>query len=749
MKKVLSIILFVLASFPLLGQSDGISYQAVIIDPSIQQLPGRDVSGNIFPGRNIAMRFTIYNAQNNEEYQEIHVVTTDKFGMVNLMIGRGTPTSLGTGDFTLISWDGTAKNLQVEINFDGDTNDFEDMSRQELTFVPYAFHRNITATGDMRVDGTSDLNGRLLVQGTTNLNNTLNVNNENATNLSGTLEVDGETTLGNNLMVGGSTNLNDSLSINNQGPSFFSGDVTVAAEGTATFNGPTVFNSPANFNEINVEGPSSLNGQVTVRANMDSVGGQSEYNAYPLLVEGSKQGIAIRVNEGRSKDNNYISFWDNDQMWGRIEGITLTELEADSEYNTELAVRTTDIVINSTEAALALLEWAQGGIDLTAALSSSTACAGLGACVTAPIPSFIASKTVNLVLKVGNIATYAANITLAVAERQSFVNFSRDNIGVTYQSGAGDYAEWLPKLNSIEKFTEGEIVGVKNGFVTKNTWGVDKIMVVSTNPIVLGNMPQKSEEADNVKVAFMGQVPVKVIGKVSPGDYILPSDFGGGLGRAVNPDNMTPNDYKKIAGVAWNVSGREGSNVSIVNVAVGINANDLSGIVNKQQEELRALKAEYNVLKGKVDKTNNLLAELVPGYAQAAGIESNQSPFATEEDHSNHTNITYSNEEDIVYFGISEDQIEEAISLAREQYVSMLASPQEEHMLFFDIDEQGNEIGEQLIMVPMNDHPFWSKIDNDPSYKQEIIQYIKSSIEKSMHTHKKHAHKFTTMQIKD
>ena len=685
--KKLTAILFFVVSWAAVAQTDGISYQAVIIDPSIKELPGVDLSGNILPDRQVAMRFTIYNATNSIEYQEVHVTSTDEFGMVNLMIGQGDPTGEGVGDFTLISWDGTAKDLEVEINFEGSTASFEAMIRQVLTFVPYAYHRNITATGDMIVDGTTDLNGRLLVQGPTSLNSSLEVNNENSTDLSGTLTVDGNTELASSLTVMGASNLSDTLSITDQSPTFFSGDITVAAEGTATFNGPTVFNAPANFNEINVAGPSNLSGQVTISANMDSVGNQDEYLAYPLLIEGSKQGLAIKVNESRSIDNNYISFWDNDQMWGRIEGISLSELEDDPEYRNELAVRTADIAINSTESALALLEWAQGGIDLAAALSSSTACAGLGACVTAPIPSFITSKTVNLVLKVGNIATYAANIVLAVAERQSFVDFSEQNIGVTYQSGAGDYAEWLPKLNVNDSFTEGEIVGVKNGFVTKDTWSADKIMIVSTNPIVLGNMPQRPDEKNNVKIAFMGQVPVKVIGEVKPGDYILPSDFGAGIGKAVDPKDMRIRDYKKVAGVVWGVSNKTGNGISIVNVAVGLNTNDLSAVVTKQEEELQTLRKDYQSLRAEMDKTHNLLSNLIPGYAEASGRQQKDIESEEESTH-NHSNISYATEDDILYFGVSEEQIEEAIDIARDQYLNMLANPQNEYTLFFSEEEK-------------------------------------------------------------
>ena len=264
MKTVLSIIFILMATLTVYAQTDGISYQAVIIDPNPKELPGVDAEGNILPNAAIAVRFTILDSNNAEEYQEEQTTTTDQFGMINLMIGQGDPTGAGTGDFTLISWDGDPKSLQVEIDFEGTGNNFVDMNRQELTFVPYAYHRDITATGTLTVDDATDLNGELRVHGPTNLNSSLDVNNDNATNLTGSLTVGAATNLNDRLTVNGITNINDSLNINNQSPTHFSGNITVAAEGTATFDGPTAFNAPAEFVEMTVNGPSSLNGQVTI-----------------------------------------------------------------------------------------------------------------------------------------------------------------------------------------------------------------------------------------------------------------------------------------------------------------------------------------------------------------------------------------------------------------------------------------------------------------------------------------------------
>jgi hypothetical protein len=44
-------------------------------------------------------------------------------------------------------------------------------------------------------------------------------------------------------------------------------------------------------------------------------------------------------------------------------------------------------------------------------------------------------------------------------------------------------------------------------------------MVISHNPAVLGGLPQDGKEEDYEMVAFMGQVPTRVVGDVAPGLY--------------------------------------------------------------------------------------------------------------------------------------------------------------------------------------------------------------------------------------
>ena len=132
MKKLLTLALFLFLTLQVFSQTDGITYQAVIIAPDDLELPGVNSEGNYLPNTEIAIRFTIYDSGNQLEFQEVQVTTTDEFGRINLLIGDGDHDY-----FKEMNWDGTPKDLKVEIDFEAGSN-FEEMSRERLTFLPYA-----------------------------------------------------------------------------------------------------------------------------------------------------------------------------------------------------------------------------------------------------------------------------------------------------------------------------------------------------------------------------------------------------------------------------------------------------------------------------------------------------------------------------------------------------------------------------------------------------------------------------------
>ncbi len=297
-------------------------------------------------------------------------------------------------------------------------------------------------------------------------------------------------------------------------------------------------------------------------------GKDDQESSYPMTIKGSKQGITIKVNGSRDGSNNFLTFGDDQEfMWGAVEGQTIPELEADWEYilqNTLFALQVASLI-------------AQGiGVGLEAA---GLYAAGTGAAASLifafAAPGFYAEA----------IAVTAAAVVLGVqaaaliAEQTTWQTKIREEIGVTYSSGAGDYAEWLERSPKERDLIYGEIVGVKAGKVSLNTQDADHVMAVSLKPIFLGNAPQPNQEHLYEKVAFMGQVPVRVAGKVEKGDYILPSGNNDGIGIAVNPGQMRITDFAKVVGVAWESA--DENPLNIVNMGVGLNNKGLAPKVDE------------------------------------------------------------------------------------------------------------------------------------------------------------------------
>ena len=213
---------------------------------------------------------------------------------------------------------------------------------------------------------------------------------------------------------------------------------------------------------------------------------------------------------------------------------------------------------------------------------------------------------------------------IAAAIAESVITLDRG--GVTYESGSGDYAEWLERSDPNETIKFGDIVGVRGGRISRRTAGADQLLVVSHKPIVLGNMPAPGREKLSEKVAFMGQVPVKIVGRVARGDYIIASGAGDGFGRAITPSALTAELAELVVGVAWGESQLE--ILKFVNVAVGLNPTHALRVATAQQTKIRELEnklgavetkladlqkleSRLNALVAKIDRHGNAHAALV------------------------------------------------------------------------------------------------------------------------------------------
>lgn len=159
-----------------------------------------------------------------------------------------------------------------------------------------------------------------------------------------------------------------------------------------------------------------------------------------------------------------------------------------------------------------------------------------------------------------------------------------NKLGVEYVSGNGDYAEWMQRKSFSETITAGDIVGVIGGRISKNLAGAEQIMAVSTQPIVSANMPNATIVNLGNTIAFMGQIPVKIIGFVSTGDFIIAKGNVPGYGVAVNPAMMTTEDFRLIVGRAWETINADGP--KLVNTLVGVQNNDFLKIIQKYQQKV-------------------------------------------------------------------------------------------------------------------------------------------------------------------
>lgn len=411
-----------------------------------------------------------------------------------------------------------------------------------------------TTNGALVVTGGVGIGKRLNVGGATNLNSALTVNNMSATKLTGTLEVDKATTLKSTLAVDGATDLNSSLNV----------------------DGATTLNSTVN-----------AFGQMTIRKNLGT--DENNYDNYPLRVEGSSQGIAVKLSSSAPlPGNNFITFFNSGgTAEGRIEGsatigdglrAAVISIVGTPDFDTAFSTgddknQPVDQTIPGPAANFFTSNYAYGAYSQTLDLVGD---------IVRLITNVIGASGLCLSGDCDDVIWSAVDVAVGALQLGGYIAFNEIQRGVAFESGGADYAEWLLKADAKEKLVFGEVVGVKGGVVSKSFVDAEKYMIVSRAPAVIGGMPDPKKVAMYEKIAFMGQVPVKVLGRTRKGDYILPSGKSDGMAMAVAPTNMSALDYRRVIGIAWADSDPKKA-FSYINTAVGINTNDLAVTVDQMQ----------------------------------------------------------------------------------------------------------------------------------------------------------------------
>ncbi len=128
------------------GAPQGVNYQAV----------ARNASGTELTNAPLTVRVGVYTdaAATVQVYEETHNVTTNAFGLFNVVIGQGTQTSAGA--FNTIQWANSNHFLKVEIDAG---SGFVNMGATQLWSVPYALYAGASAGGPTGPAGATGATG--------------------------------------------------------------------------------------------------------------------------------------------------------------------------------------------------------------------------------------------------------------------------------------------------------------------------------------------------------------------------------------------------------------------------------------------------------------------------------------------------------------------------------------------------------------------------------------------------------------
>ncbi|GAB5554336.1 MAG: hypothetical protein Sapg2KO_39270 [Saprospiraceae bacterium] len=390
-----------------------------------------------------------------------------------------------------------------------------------------------------------------------------------------------------------------------------------------------------------------------ITINNQATGFDTDLNAYGLNINGGTHGLAIKLDERTNSDNNFISFMDDSQAFpfqGSIVGSSdvsdigellvdffkdilapdpsvekeqsvdvfesFNKTMADPDSNTEGAAD----VNKANTGDFATIVNAFGGDRI---LNAEFLINQIMMRIDVLDASFTFVSSLLSVFDPEDIWATGVSLATSIVNLGIYTGYELLLVGVSYETASGDYAEYLIRQDSNELITYGDIVGVRTGEISKQFFEADHFMVVSKAPAMSGAAPQPQIRHLYEKVAFMGQVPVKVMGVVNKGDYIIPSGNGDGLGIAINPKKMRPKDYHRIVGIAWQESDGKAP-FRMINTAVGINQNDLANIVdemqtvmNEMQLALKRLDPEYQVSLFNTDSSKPQASQASSDYSVA------------------------------------------------------------------------------------------------------------------------------------
>ena len=142
MKKLFTLLAFVTTITIFAQAPQGFNYQATL----------RNSAGALIVSQNVLVKFNVLQNSVNGTivYSENQSANTDDLGHINLVVGKGTPT---TGTFSAINWGSGSYYLEIELNIG---SGYVAMGTTQLLSVPYALYAE--KSGSSATPATNGLN---------------------------------------------------------------------------------------------------------------------------------------------------------------------------------------------------------------------------------------------------------------------------------------------------------------------------------------------------------------------------------------------------------------------------------------------------------------------------------------------------------------------------------------------------------------------------------------------------------------
>ena len=163
--------ILILFSFSSIAQK-GINYQGVATNASGLELINQNIS--------IQASIISDSATGTIQWKETHLVTTDQFGLFNIVIGQGTSSGSGQSlSFDEINWGSGNHYLKIEMDASGGTN-YTFTSTSQMMSVPYALYAE---NANIDYDSISNLISNNSFQTLTINSDTLSISGGNSVTL--------------------------------------------------------------------------------------------------------------------------------------------------------------------------------------------------------------------------------------------------------------------------------------------------------------------------------------------------------------------------------------------------------------------------------------------------------------------------------------------------------------------------------------------------------------------------------------